>query len=231
MDPPQAAARGQGLIPVARRAEPLDFDEKVRSPGMQWLAEKLGGERSMGRRGRPVAPVAVLKPSEIRDFWTACLGDLRREYDGCCAYAGIEIREGGGTVDHFVAKSLCLDDPERRRLIFDWSNYRFAFLNVNRRKGDRVVLDPFELRQGWFELEFVGLQVVPRDSLEPANAQLVRDAIENLGLNDDWLRDLRVGYFDAWDRGEIALTYLRRYAPFIALEIERMQLAPRVAPA
>lgn len=218
------------MIPVTRRDEPPDFDEKVRMPGMRWLAEKLGGPRPPGRVGRPVTRVETLKPSELKDYWTDCLADLRRAYGGCCAYAGIEIREGVGTVDHFVPKSACLDDPEKRRLIYEWSNYRYAFLNVNRRKGDRMVLDPFEVQHGWFALEFVGLQVVPREELPDLIAPSVQNAITDLGLNDDWLRDLRVGYFDAWSRGEILLPYLRRYAPFVASEIDRQRLDPFVAP-
>jgi len=97
------------VIRVEERPEPAGFDENVRQPGLRWLREKLGGER-VPRPGRSVVPTRVLTSSMLNDCWTACLPDLKRDYGGCCAYAGIEIREGGRVVR---MKALRVSPPER----------------------------------------------------------------------------------------------------------------------
>ena len=45
-----------------------------------------------------------------------------------------------------------------------------------------------------------------------------------------WLVCLRMKYFDDWSAGDTSSGYLRRYAPFIAREIERQGIVPEVAP-
>lgn len=218
-------------MPVVRRDEPRDFDAKVRRPGLQWLHEKLGGERAP-RAGAPVKPLAPgerLTATGLKDYWTACLPDLRSLYK-VCSYAGLKIREGGDSVDHFECKESCVDDAARHGLIYEWRNYRYAFLNVNRYKGTRQVLDPFEVAADWFALEFVGLTVRPRDHLREPMLGRVRDTIKFAGLNEPWLVRLRSEYFDAWSAGQIHGTWLRECAPFIAAEIERQGITPDVAP-
>lgn len=211
------------MMPVARRAEPEDFDRKVRQPGMQWLREKLGAERTP-RPGAPVIPLAPgqqLSSRELKDYWTACLPDLHRAHDGVCSYTGLAIREGGGTVDHFECKDRCLADEAKRGLIYDWTNFRYAFLRVNQHRGNREVLDPFNVRPDWFKLDFTTLAVHPRDHIPEPTVGLVRDTIRVAGLNGAWLVRLRTDYFEDWMTGETTLDYLRKYAPFIAAEIHR----------
>jgi hypothetical protein len=200
------------VIPVVRQAEPADFDANVRQVGARWLREKLGEEHAP-RRGRPVESVANLKSSDLKDYWTLALPDLRRLYQGVCAYAGIEILEGGETVDHFEPKGHCLADPTRHHRIYDWANYRYAFHRVNTAKGESRVIDPFEVGPGWFALEFAGLTVIPRDGLAPELTESVQASIRDLGLNKSWLVRLRTAYFDDWSCGLTRIDYLRRHAP------------------
>ena len=217
------------MIRVERCDEPADFDVNVRQAGLRWLREKLGGERAP-RRGRPVEPVANLRSHELEDYWTRALPDMRRLYGGVCAYAGIEIREGGETVDHFESKARCLEDATLHPLIYDWANYRYAFHRINASKGERRVLDPFAVESDWFTLEPVGLTVIPREGIADELRVQVNETIRALGLNEPWLVRLRMKYFDDWSAGDTSSGYLRRYAPFIAREIERQGIVPEVAP-
>lgn len=210
------------MMPVAPRDEPRDFDAKVRRPGMQWLHERLGGERTprVGAPVKPLAPGVDLRATDIMAYWTACLPDLRALYR-VCSYAGLKIREGGESVDHFECKERCLRDPTKHALIYEWRNFRYAFLPINRYRGTRQVLDPFEVQADWFALEFVGLSVHPRSHLGEPTLGRVRDTIRFAGLNEPWLLRLRAEYFDAWRTRQISETWLRECAPFIAAEIDR----------
>lgn len=216
---------------VVRCDEPIDFDEKVRQPGLQWLREKLGGERTprAGAHVKPLAPGERLTAASLKDYWTACLPDLRTRYR-VCSYTGLKIREGGDSVDHFECKEGCVEDAGRHALIYEWRNFRYAYLNVNRYKGTRQVLDPFEVRSEWFALEFVGLTVCPGDNLHESTLRHVRDTIRFAGLNEPWLVRLRAEYYDAWKAGQIHWSWLRECAPFIAAEIERQGITPDVVP-
>lgn len=213
------------MMHVTQVAEPADFDDKVRQPGLRWLCEKLGGERT-SRTGRPVKPLELGKPlvaTRLRDYWTACLPDLEREY-GVCAYACLKIREGGGTVDHFECKDRCLADDAKRGRIYEWDNFRYAFWRVNQHKGTRDVLDPFKVNNDWFALEFVGLTVHPRGSLPVSIRGDILKTIEFAGLNNPWLVRLRSEYFEDWRTRRTTFDYLVEYAPFIASEISRQEI-------
>lgn len=216
------------MIRVARAPEPPHFDAVVRQEGLRWLREKHGAPREPRQGGRvvPLKSGEVLRPSQLEDYWTLCLPDLRRLYHGYCAYAGIEIQRGGETVDHFEPKSTCLTDPAKHAKIYDWHNFRLAFRYVNGAKGDRLVLDPFEIGDGWFTLEFVAFQVLPSEALDESLRERVQATITNLDLNGRWLCALREEHFESWDAGECSLDSLRRVAPFVAREIERQRLTP-----
>lgn len=82
-------------------------------------------------------------------------------------------------------------------------------------------LDPFEIEDGWFEIELVGYQVIPGAAAkDPLRATIVT-TIEELGLNGAALRAAREEYAESYLKGEITLAYLRRHAPFVARELQR----------
>ena len=59
--------------------------------------------------------------------------------------------------------------------VYEWDNYRLACSLMNSRKNDAIfVLDPFQVKPGWFELEFVGFQVKPAATL----SSLIRGRVE-----------------------------------------------------
>ena len=129
------------MIPVAAKPEPADFGAKVRKPGNAWIAK--GGLESS-------KPVPAGK--KVRSLWIKCSGQLWESYDGICAYSCFYIHRitGGTTVEHFAPKSRKLG------LAFEWNNYRLVCALMNSRKSDyEDVLDPFSIKKGTFELDFV----------------------------------------------------------------------------
>ncbi len=93
---------------------------------------------------------------------------------------------------------------------------------MNARKGcvDQV-LDPFEVKDGWFALELYEFQVVPGTGLPDGIEADVTNTIERLRLNDSQCREARRKFaVDYWCR-EISWSYLQRHAPFVARELDR----------
>ncbi len=188
------------MIRVEPQPEPLNFDASVRQPGLEALAEH-------GRR--------------LPAHWRRCLNDLHAAYRGICAYACIYIDKATGarSVEHFVAKS------SDRQLAYEWSNYRLACSLVNSRKGAfDDVLDPFEIEDGWFVLEFLALQILPNPELDSDLTKQVQATIQRLGLDTQECRDARAEYFECYVRRHIDFHYLERKCPFVAKEMKRLAL-------
>lgn len=183
------------MIHVEPQPEPPDFDEHVRRPGLQALAE--------GRQP---------------DHWRRCLDDLCRAYGRVCAYLCLWIDHGTGarSVDHFLPKS------RRPDLTYEWTNYRLACVTMNSRKGEAEdVLDPFEVQDGWFVLEFTFLQVMPSPDLDAPTKARVLATIARLRLNDHECRAARAAYYDRFREGEMTAARLDRCAPLVARELRR----------
>ncbi len=124
------------MIPVPRPDEPKTFDDEVRQPGKAWLDKR--------RRGR--AP----------SHWRKALPELQAAFNSRCGYTAMLDR--AGTVDHLVAQEA---DPA---LLYEWSNLRYASHWINASKQDAEgVLDPYEVEDGWFELDLPSLQLVATD--------------------------------------------------------------------
>lgn len=210
------------MIRVELAAEPLNFDVKVRQPGLRALAE-LAGEQGLPKRpGRPRKAVAKsragIPAAKFPPFWTEALPELRVAYGHICGYVSIYIEPvtGAASVDHMLPKSTSWQEA------YEWRNYRLACSLMNSRKNDyQDVLDPFEIGDDWFHLELVGYQVIPRTDLEPMDKARVQATIDRLKLNDRDCLSIRDEYASNYFQREISLDYLRRRAPFLAREIER----------
>lgn len=206
------------MIRVAPVDEPTDFDELVRQPGLKALpgfkARRAAWELKAPPRGR--------KP-KLKRCWSECKDDLHREYGGVCAYCAFYIGaiEGEATVDHFVASSTDLD------LAYEWSNYRLASMTINRLKLDfDDVIDPFEVEDGWFEIDFILLEVVPGKQLQPQVSERVRATIERLEL---WTGDYQsslLKWWNEWNTGAVTGDFIERNAPFLYREAVRQNMAP-----
>jgi len=206
------------VIPVSPAPEPPDFDCAVRQPGGRATAE-LVGETPRRRAGHRFAKVAgtreQIPAGSFPPYWRMALDDLHAAYGRVCAYLCVRISTNA-TVDHYVAKSRRWD------LVYEWSNYRLACAAMNGYKGESGdVLDPFQLRAGWFALELVEFQVVAGTGLDVSDAARVRATIRRLRLNMPRFCRIRSEFAEARWSGEISADYLARHSPFVARELHR----------
>ena len=206
----EAAPWGTRVIRVEEQPEPDSFAVNVRRRGERFLATN------------PPEPIRFAG----REYWRYAAGELYEAYDGICAYTCHKIAPitGWSSVEHFVPKSVT------PRLAYEWSNFRLVCGRLNSRKGiHRDVLDPFQIENGVFCLDFPSLQIRPADGCSEQLAARAKRTIERLKLNDETCIRGRRAYVDPYCRGRFDLEYLREEAPFIYREIVRQNLvAPRI---
>jgi len=212
------------VIPVKPAPEPADFDKRVRRPGLDAIAEMVGKPPRRPRRG-PKRAIVAERPEEIPSdkfppLWREVLDDMLEAYERRCAYLALYIEHATGnpTVDHVIPKSKAWD------LVYEWSNYRLAAALINSKKQDvDGVLDPFQIADDWFALEFVAFQVTPGLGGDAKIATRVWDTIDKLGLNRDECCKARQAYVDEYlaDIDPLPLAYVEKRAPFVARELRR----------
>jgi len=124
----------------------------------------------------------------------------------------------GGTVDHYRSFT------HHRDLAYEWSNYRFASATMNSKKRaqDDRVLDPEEVRTGWFEILLPSLQMRMTDRVPLRLRSKAAHTLSRLGLADGepvirWRR----AWFELYQRGDLSIEGLRAVAPLIAEAVER----------
>jgi hypothetical protein len=222
------------MIRVAPAPIPAGFDAAVRDRGLRALAELVGEPPPTPRvKGRPFKKIAArredIPPDELPTYWTHALDDLMEAYQRVCAYSCFRIHPitGARSVDHMAPKSRAWDR------VYEWSNYRLACGLLNARKRDFTeVLDPFEVRDGWFELEPVGFQVLPGEGLPVVTTQQIESTIIRLGLNERRFRTARERDWSNYLEGHISFEVLLEESPFVARELLRQgRLRPGDAPA
>lgn len=220
------------MIRVAPAPQPSDFEAKVRGPGLSALAELIGQPPTIKRRGpkrkqlvirdqgvtRAVTRVEDIPPDKLPALWTHALDDLLEAYERRCAYVSVYIERvtGSPSVDHWIPKSR---DPHAA---YEWSNFRLACSIMNSRKGTTTaILDPFEIEDGWFELELVGFEVLACPTLDSQLCVRVENTIDEFNLNCHECRTLRREYVRAYEDADINYARLRQRAPFVARELRR----------
>ena len=199
------------MIRVPPKPEPKAFQNLVREPGQRFLTETPHPTSRQWGRHR---------------YWREILRLLYDAYDGVCAYSchWISFDTGADSVEHFIPKSA------KPKLAYEWSNYRLVCGRLNGRKRNfRDVLDPFRVKNGWFVIDFPSLQVEPSRHLSPKRRARVQATIDRLKLNDEGtcLKN-RAEYVKDYCLGHIDFPYLRRKAPFLALELRRQRLLNRI---
>lgn len=224
------------MIRVEPAPEPPNFDACVRQPGRAAIAELIGEERHKPRsgpkrevllfteganKGQAITDPNAIPPGKLLSYWTRILPELAEAYGRICAYLCVYIERGTATptVDHFLPKSKNVE------LAYEWSNYRLASALMNGRKGNSDgLVDPFEVEDGWLELECYGFQVLIAPSIAPESTlyQGLKYTIDTvLKLNDAECRALRESYAQAYWDGHISWHYLSKRAPFVARELMR----------
>ncbi|MBD2484300.1 hypothetical protein [Planktothrix sp. FACHB-1365] len=177
--------------------KPPDFDEQVRKPGESWLAKNPDKKRP-------------------KDYWTPFKHHLADGFSNLCGYS--VMYEPVGTVDHY----LCCDNyPD---LAYEWSNYRYAsgWINSSNQTLDDQVLDPFQVRDDWFEIILPSLQLVLTNQVPPEELERAAFTLERLHLRDDErvIRQRREWY-RCYLAGEITLEGLEKKAPLIARAVRK----------
>jgi uncharacterized protein (TIGR02646 family) len=198
------------MMPVAAQPEPDSFDAEVRQKGLAHLNKKGFP------MGQPLPPKAEIEP-----YWRACLTDLHQAYGGICAYLGVFFERvmGGGSVDHFIAKSTSAE------LAYEWSNYRLACSTMNSRKREYSdVLDPFFLAPDLFRLQLSTGHIYPNPDLDAVPMRLVEETIERLGLDDSQCRELRGRWYQDYLEHQLPANYLKEKSPFVWSEANRQGL-------
>lgn len=196
------------MIPVAPQPEPPTFEATVRSPGRSFLRHH---------------PRPSSKQFKNKRFWQQCLPGLKDAYSDICAYSACWVL-AEGTVDHFWPTSV---NPD---LAYEWSNYRLALAKLNSYKGDSTeILDPFNIHEGWFVMNFISFFVEPNVGLDARVETAVRRTIEVLRLNiDESFVKLRFSIVKEYAQGNFTLNFLIRRYPFIGRELKRQNLTETI---
>ncbi len=198
------------MIHVDEQPEPVSFNGQVRQKGLAWLQQQ----------SIPLDQPCP-KTVEIKPYWRSCLEDLHESYSGCCAYLAVffERCTGGGSVDHFIAKS------NRADLTYEWSNYRLACSRMNSRKRDfDDVLDPFEIETGWFRLEPVTGRIYPNPTVPKEQQTLIQATIDRLSLDDAGCREIRARHYQEYREEQYTAEFFKKRSPFVYAEAQRQGL-------
>ena len=186
------------MIPVNRVIEPPTFHDQVREPGKAWL------------KAHPQA----LRPAP---YWDAVLQPLETGFGGLCGYAAM-LDPTGGTVDHYLSYR------SRPDLAYEWDNYRFASatLNSSKKNADDSVLDPYEVREGWFEVLLPSLQLQTTDRVPKRLRKKAEYTLKRLRLRDgERVIRWRMRWYEMYQSGKLTLSGLREVAPLIAEAVAR----------
>jgi hypothetical protein len=95
---------------------------------------------------------------------------------------------------------------------------------LSRKKDYEDVLDPFEIEDGWFYLEFVSGRIYPNPNLDNAQQHAVQVTIDRLRLDDARNREMRARYYHEYYTVSFPAEYLKKKSPFVYFEAERQGL-------
>lgn len=196
------------MIPVAPQSKPIYFTEDV----------YRRGKDALQAAGKPLPNNFWQKHS----YWLRCRQQLYRKYGGYCAYLGVLIYQHKSvknykksSLDHYLPKK---DYP---KLAYVWRNYRLSSALVNANKGSHTgILDPFRIKSGWFEVEFVGGTIYPAPGLPAPLSVRIRDTIDKLDMNNQTFCTLRLAIFE----NTCDVTSLAKESPFLYQEALRQNL-------
>jgi hypothetical protein len=190
------------MIPVANPIpEPADFDVKCRQTGNNWLTSN---------------PV---KNKGFPGYWTKFDAELEAGFHARCGWWAMRIESG--TVDHYFSKSKSAN----RHLIYEWKNYRHAAGTVNSSKKnlDGAVLDPFEVGDGWFEVNLASMELTWTSSL-PANLRTKAElTLKKLHLaKGAKVKRNRKRWYENYKCRKITMDGLKDIAPLVAAAVEKL---------
>lgn len=185
--------------------EPVDWDARCRKRGQAWLASH---------------PCYKHRP---RSYWTEFEPELREAFAGLCAYLCMLVPKAN--MDHFLPIDH-LKAQGKDHLAYEWSNFRYVEGIMNQRKLVNLVLDPFQVKDDWFEILLPSLQLVLTDKVPKSKRVVAEFTLRKLGLTDsEVVIRYRREWYSMYQRGELTLDGLRRVAPLIAAAVVRTEAA------
>lgn len=194
-------------MPVKRFQEPTDFNVRVRQKGLLFLAK---------------TPRPTSMQWSKHAYWQDILPDMRLLHNSICNYCAtwIPYSTGQHSVDHFRNKD---DHPNEA---YEWSNYRYVSSRFNSRKRKHEIIDPFNVQQGAFHIDFTNFFIIKSAAItDPVISTLIENTINFLGFNTDQeLVNERFQFFKYYKDQIITFDYLLTCAPFLAYELERQGL-------
>ncbi len=193
------------MIHIDSKPEPSDFDARVRQPGNAFLES---------------TPVPNSKQWSKHNYWTRCSDELYCAYGGICAYSGEWFSRTTAvvSVDHFYPKSTHAEKA------YEWDNYRLTTQVMNGYKGDKIIMDPFEMRDGDLQLDFPSCLVKARSDMTAAEKSKANLTIQVLHLNDEEQANRRCEIILEYASGNVNFEFLKKRYPFIAEELQRQDL-------
>jgi hypothetical protein len=198
------------VIRFTLRDEPPRFDERCRKRGRKWLKDNPGYD------GRP------------RDYWSEFEPELREAFQRLCAYCAMRVFKGN--VDHFTSVSVLKKRKEDHRA-YEWDNFRYGEAVLNQRKGNCIVLDPFEVREDWFRLLLPSMQLVLTDRVPRRMRKRAELTLRRLGLDhSEVVVRYRQEWFEMFRERKLTLEGLREVAPQIARAVEKSGVDWRYPP-
>lgn len=208
------------MIRVFRKPEPEGFDENVRKPGARWLA---------------ASPVNLTKdrPNPFWRTWEPCASAVSRMFEERCGYLATVLTSGH--VDHFISWSRSKRDG-RHHLAYEWDNYRWLHPQLNSSKGDCDFVDPFEVKDEWFDLDLMTLNLIVNTEAIPHDVRSrVKTTVEKLALEKGPMAiKLREEALQLYREG-LRVDALERRAPMVGRALRKLvdaapeQLSPPYA--
>lgn len=194
--------------PLTEKNEPECFEKNCRACGKAWLAAHPSKD-----------------PHEQSKWWSPYQPALAKHFKHRCGWLGTSIQLDG-VVEHFLSCGLRQGKSSpHRKLAFEWKNYRYASQAINSRKGiyDDLILDPCEVKDGWFEVLLDGF-IMRQTNAIPANlrakAEFTLDKLDLIrGYNSRWTR--WHWYKKYYNNGAPLVDLLREDAPLVASAVEK----------
>ena len=181
-------------------AEPATFDTRCRKRGRKWL-------RANPNYRRP------------KDYWSEFEPQLRTAFSDLCGYCAMVTMKS--QVDHFIPVAI-LKVRNQHQQAYEWSNFRYGEGVLNQRKSKHLVLDPFKVKDNWFQIQLPSLQLVLTTAVPKTRQKLAEFTIERLGLRDsEVVIRYRQKWFEMYRTRKLTIEGLKDVAPLIAVAVER----------
>jgi hypothetical protein len=154
-----------------------------------------------------------------KDYWSEFEPELHDAFKGLCGYCAMATYKC--QVDHFIPIAI-LKVQKKDNLAYEWRNFRYAEGDFNQRKSAHIILDPFKVKDEWFEILLPSLQLRLTAAVPQKQRKLAEFTIKRLGLRDgEAVIRYRKKWFDAYRDRKLTIEGLRDFAPLIALAVER----------